>query len=157
MVRHTLATMVEGSAYKDRFAQGMRAAGFNPEVRADQVRLAKALHITPQAVAKILAGTTKMMAADNNVRAAQLLGVGSEWLATGDGSPHSAAPTVHETRATYGTPWPFDKIQPATIASLSPAGLAKLEKSMVHTLEMLADSPANFIADAGSRKARAAA
>jgi hypothetical protein len=33
-----------------------------------------------------------MLAADNNVRAARLLGVNSEWLATGEGSP---------------TPWPL--------------------------------------------------
>lgn len=157
--------MVEAGAYKDRFAQAMRQAGFNPGVRADQVRLSKALKITPQAVAKILAGTTKMMAADNNVKAAQVLGVSSEWLACGDGLPYSAlkpsAPVAEvvaaERQPAWMGAWPFNTITREQVDALSPAGLALLEQHMQVAFGVIGLTPANFKPDASSRKALAAA
>lgn len=68
------------SDYSSRFAEAMRQAGKTPH------EVAKELEITYQAVQKVLRGTSKMLRADNNVAAARLFGVSSEWLATGKGS-----------------------------------------------------------------------
>jgi len=61
----------------------------------DEHAMAKALDVSYQAIKKVLLGTSKMLRADNNVRAAQFLRVDSEWLATGQGSPAG------------GKSWPF--------------------------------------------------
>ena len=66
--------------YGQRFALAMRQAGKSTQQIADGLRLSY------QAIAKVLAGTTKMLAADNNARAARMLGVDSDWLATGEGA-----------------------------------------------------------------------
>jgi hypothetical protein len=72
--------------YQGRFARAMAEAGIGV------ASVAEGVGVTYQAIKKVVDGTTKMLAADNNVRAARLLGVNSEWLATGEGSP---------------TPWPL--------------------------------------------------
>jgi hypothetical protein len=85
------ATMVYGLprifttmvAYKDRLALAMQLAGASPH------DLAKALGITYTGAMKALSGGkdgTSAMSAINNSKAAKLLGVDPDWLATGDGS-----------------------------------------------------------------------
>lgn len=79
--------MVEpASPYAARLQAAMRAAGKNPEDRGTATWLAQRLEVTYQAARKAISGETKMLTAENNVRAARALGVDSEWLATGDGS-----------------------------------------------------------------------
>jgi hypothetical protein len=72
--------------YQGRIARAMAESGLGVGALADGIG------VTYQAIKKVVDGSTKMLAADNNVRAARLLGVNSEWLATGEGSP---------------TPWPL--------------------------------------------------
>lgn len=90
---------MDAGDYASRFTSAMRQAG------KTEHDVATALGITYQAVKKVMSGTTKMLRADNNVAAARLFGVNSEWLATGRGSrtvaeepakayrrPHTEAP-----------------------------------------------------------------
>lgn len=81
----SLLRMPGPTDYASRFNDAMRAAG------KTEHDVAEALGITYQAVKKILNGTSKMLRADNNVVAARLFGVSSEWLATGKGSRNIAA------------------------------------------------------------------
>lgn len=53
--------------------------------RADAKWLAQKIGVSYQAAVKALAGDTKSLTAENNVKAARALGVNSEWLATGEG------------------------------------------------------------------------
>lgn len=78
----TVATMVDD--YASRFARAMKLA--NMDIRA----VADAVGVSYQAVKKVLEGTTKMMAADNNFVAAHVMKVDAEWLARGVGEPRSA-------------------------------------------------------------------
>lgn len=64
----------------------------------DITKLAAELQISYQAVRKAVNGETKGFDAANNSKAAQLLGVSPDWLATGKGAQHVAA----QTPATYG-------------------------------------------------------
>jgi transcriptional regulator with XRE-family HTH domain len=66
--------------YKERFEQAMRASGMDVQSVAD------ALGISYQAIKKVIAGTSKMLKADNNSAAAKLFKVDPDWLATGEGS-----------------------------------------------------------------------
>lgn len=75
--------------YTERLNKAMRLHGLDPE-KPDGVRaLAVGLGFSYQAAKKAIDGGTKMLAADNNVVAARLLRVDSEWLATGGGEPRS--------------------------------------------------------------------
>lgn len=67
--------------YADRLRQAMAEAGMSI---AD---LARALGVTYQAVSKVVKGATHSLTAANNAKAARLLRVNPEWLATGEGSP----------------------------------------------------------------------
>lgn len=71
--------MVAPNGYDERFAALLTERGLTEK------DVAAALGVSYQAVKKIVDGKSKMMAADNNARAAALLNVDSDWLATGDG------------------------------------------------------------------------
>lgn len=88
--------------YSSRFASAMRQAG------KTEHDVAEAVGITYQAVKKVLNGTSKMLRADNNVAAARLFGVSSEWLATGKGSRTVA----EEPPKPYRVPRPTDGTPP---------------------------------------------
>lgn len=83
--------MVAANGYDERFAALLRERGITAGDMAGCMKLSY------QAVKKIVDGKSKMMAADNNARAAAILGVDSDWLATGEGSrerskaPYSAS------------------------------------------------------------------
>jgi hypothetical protein len=86
-----LATMVDpATPYAARLQEAMRAAGRDPADTASVGWLAERLGVSYQAARKALSGDTKALTAENNVKAARVLGVSSEWLATGDG-PRSGA------------------------------------------------------------------
>ncbi len=68
--------------YKDRLSDAMKAAGMSTSA------LAVKLEVTYQAVDKVLKGNTKELTASNNSKAAQILGVNADWLATGKGPQH---------------------------------------------------------------------
>lgn len=75
------------TTYQHRLAQAMR------EARKSARDLAQALGISPQAVHRVVKGDSKSFNAENNVKAAQLLGVSASWLATGkreQGAPENA-------------------------------------------------------------------
>ena len=74
--RGSLPIMVD---YTHRLLDAMSAA------EVDAPALVEALGITYQAVKKAVKGTTKMLDAANNSKAAKLLNVNPDWLATGDG------------------------------------------------------------------------
>lgn len=84
--RHSLVWM---STYTERLNEVLRNAGFDPEVdvRAAARQLADVLGVSYQAAMKAITGGTKMLAADNNVKAARHYGIDSEWLATGKERP----------------------------------------------------------------------
>lgn len=81
-----LATMVQPlTEYAERLQQAMRRAGREPSDTGSVRWLAEELGVSYQAAKKAVLGSTKMLAADNSAKAAQVLGVNSHWLATGDG------------------------------------------------------------------------
>lgn len=71
--------MVAANGYDERFAALLRERGITASDMAARLKLSY------QAVKKIVDGKSKMMAADNNARAAAILNVDSDWLATGEG------------------------------------------------------------------------
>jgi transcriptional regulator with XRE-family HTH domain len=97
----SVATMVAATEYKDRFAEAMRASG-----KTDK-DLMGALGISYQAVMKVLDGSTRQMSAFNNSRAAKVMQVSADWLATGDGEM-SAAPATNKDSLTVHPPTPAD-------------------------------------------------
>jgi transcriptional regulator with XRE-family HTH domain len=76
--------------YGDRLAEAINIAG------ASRKDVAKALGISVQAVGQAVRGETNAHTAENQARAARLLGVDYFWLATGEG----------KARPVPG--WPFD-------------------------------------------------
>ena len=74
------------SPYAGRLQEAMRHAGKAPEDTKTAGWLAEQLGVSYQAAKKAISGETRMLAADNNVKAAHALKVSSEWLATGRGS-----------------------------------------------------------------------
>ena len=72
----TFTTMVE---YKDRLEQAMKKSGVTTTA------LAASLDVSYQAVKKVLDGSTRAFTAANNARAAAVLKVNPNWLATGEG------------------------------------------------------------------------
>lgn len=67
--------------YSERLKLALRQSGYTTQ------HLADALGISYQACKKALDGKTKAFSAANNQKAANFLGVSSEWLATGDSPP----------------------------------------------------------------------
>lgn len=72
----TIPTMV---GYQERLNAAMKEASFTT------AKLAEGLGLTYQAVDKVVKGKTKSLSAQNNDRAAKLLGVNPSWLANGEG------------------------------------------------------------------------
>lgn len=107
----TVSTVVE--EYKDRLALAMKNAHF--EVQA----LADALGVSYQAVRKVMEGGK--FGTTNNVQAAKILQVNSDWLATGKGPMKGAA----SSRASHGA-WPSEEIT-QKLLRLRPKDLAKLD------------------------------
>lgn len=101
--------------YTGRFNRAMKDAGL------DVSAVAEGIGLTYQAVKKVQLGTTKMLTAENNVKAARIMGVSSEWLATGEGSP---APT----------PLSLDLIE--RIKAAGPAEARKIENELRIRLDM---------------------
>lgn len=75
IIGYTIATMVD---YSERLKLALRQSGYTTQMLAD------ALGISYQAAKKALDGKTKAFTASNNQKAANLLGVAAEWLATGE-------------------------------------------------------------------------
>lgn len=75
IIGYTIATMVD---YCERLKLALRQSGYTTQMLAD------ALGISYQAAKKALDGKTKAFTASNNQKAANLLGVSAEWLATGE-------------------------------------------------------------------------
>lgn len=99
-----IATMVVND-YCERLQKAMDAKSMS---RQD---LAAAMGISYQAVRKVLTGGTKAFSAEHNSKAASLLGVDPDWLATGRSSANRQAPAPAQAReaspshkAQY---WPF--------------------------------------------------
>lgn len=65
--------------YSDRLTASMQQAGVSV------TRLAARLGVSYQAVKKVLDGKSKCFSAENNARAAALLGISPDWLVTGKG------------------------------------------------------------------------
>ncbi len=70
-----MPTMVD---YNERLMLALKQSGYTTQMLAD------ALGISYQAAKKALDGKTKAFTASNNQKAANLLGVSAEWLATGE-------------------------------------------------------------------------
>lgn len=115
---HTFLPMVQRTDYKDRIVEAMARANVDPK------QLSKAVGISYQAVMKLLAGTSKMMRADNNVVAARFLGVDSEWLATGEGTPVGQRS------------WPFTQELLEASRAAPPAAVRKAENAARNALDM---------------------
>jgi len=105
--------------YGERLAWAMNERGVTPKV------LSEHLHVSYQAVKKVLDGKTGAFSAPNNEEASELLGVTSKWLATGKGPrrPEHAPTLAHDAKevgATYnpmGDPWIAEAIK--TLANLN--------------------------------------
>ncbi len=70
--------------YSERLKLALKQSGMTVQMLAD------GLGISYQAAKKAVDGKTRAFTAQNNQRAAKLLGVSAEWLATGDGAPGAA-------------------------------------------------------------------
>ncbi len=75
IIGYTITTMVD---YSERLKLAMKQSGHTTQMLAD------ALGISYQAAKKAVDGKTKAFTASNNQKAANLLGVAAEWLATGE-------------------------------------------------------------------------
>jgi hypothetical protein len=64
---------------------GARLAKAMHSLRIEVPALAKHLEVSPQAIRKLLAGTSKMMNAEHSAKTARFLHVDHHWLATGEG------------------------------------------------------------------------
>lgn len=112
--------MVVANGYDERFAALLAERRLTPKDMADQLK------VSYQAVKKIVDGKSKMMAADNNARAAAILGVDSDWLATGEGSRERGkaafSPGALRVAAIYDSVSPKDRrhIDAAADAAASP-------------------------------------
>lgn len=83
-----IKTMVD---YSDRLSHALKASGMSIQMLAD------GLGISYQAAKKALDGKTRAFTAANNQKAAKLLGVSAEWLATGEGNAlQEVTPRSHE-------------------------------------------------------------
>lgn len=125
----SLGDVIEKTEYKDRFSWAMSEAG------KDAHAIAKHLGISYQAIMKVLAGTTRMLAADNNARAAAFCSVRSDWLATGEGLPfvaESSAPLDDETAEVVSM---FRQLSPEDRRSFS-AFLALIAHRVVSLAQM---------------------
>lgn len=117
--------MVKAIDYCERFVKAMA------DSKKDTHAVAKAVGITYQAVKKVEIGTTRMLAADNNVKAARFMGVDSEWLATGEARPAQGAtqhsPAALRVAAIYDQVSRKDRrhIDYAADAALSPDDLSE--------------------------------
>lgn len=107
----TVSTVVE--EYKDRLTKAMSQAGFSTQALAD------ALGISYQAVRKVLEGGK--FGTTNNAKAAKVLQVNSDWLATGRGPMKGTSPG----RATSDG-WPSEEIRQKAVR-LKPKELSKLD------------------------------
>jgi len=112
--RRTLAPMDPGD-YQSRLKWAMG------RVSMDVPALAKALGVSYQAVKKATEGGTKMLAADNHMRTAQLLRVDALWLATGEGTYRGQGPLTAELQAALA------KADPAAIRRAENAARAALD------------------------------
>jgi len=113
--------------YSDRLREAMAAAGYDPAA------LAKHLHVSYQAVKKVLDGKSNAFNAINHAEVARLLNVSSDWLAIGDAARERAA----------GEPvgrvsgWPFKRVDFARVLSLDEGDLAYLEGRIAEVLNEL--------------------
>lgn len=73
--------------YSERLRLALKQSGLTVQMLAD------GLEISYQAAKKAVDGKTKAFTASNNQRAAKLLGVSAEWLATGDGDVRQPTPS----------------------------------------------------------------
>lgn len=99
--------------YKDRLAKAMKRASFGTQALAD------ALQVSYQAVRKVLEGGK--FGTTNNAKAAKILQVNSDWLATGRG-PMTGSTTSREFQGA----WPSEEIRQRLI-KLKPKDIAKLD------------------------------
>jgi hypothetical protein len=111
------------SPYAGRLQAAMRHAGKAPEDSKAAGWLAEKLGVSYQAAKKAINGETKMLAADNNVKAAHALKVNSEWLATGRGSM-------------LGPAWPFSDVLLTAIHRCDPAQQRQAENAARNVLDM---------------------
>ena len=104
--------------YNERLNASMKKAG------KDIHALAKALGISYQAVKKALDGKSKLTA-ENNSKAADFLGVSSDWLATGKGDDERSSE------------WPFRKIAYARFMALDADDRAACQHELLSAIEKL--------------------
>lgn len=110
--------------YGERLDQAIRNA------KKERKDLARALDISVQAVAQVIAGKTKALTADNSARAARFLAVDGFWLATGEGhlQPNDQA-------APAAAPWPFKRIDIGRVERLATDELAYVEGKLESVIE----------------------
>lgn len=100
--------------YADRLRQAMAAAPM------DVTSLAKAMGLSYQAVKRVLDGKSAAFTAPNNSAAARILGVSTDWLATGEGQVE---------RNDAGAPWPFS-VTRAQCERLEAEDFSALDKTL---------------------------
>lgn len=104
---------------KDRLAAAMRSIKVDPKSN-DQVRkLAAKIGITYQGLRKLIDGHSAEMKAGTNAKAAKVMGVDSDWLATGEGEMHSERV------------WPFTDLSPSDWNRVAPNVRAAAEKGLL--------------------------
>lgn len=109
--------------YGKRLKEALALAGVSRQKLADDMGL------SVQAVGMVITGKTVAMTAENNSRAAQLLAVSADWLATGDG------PMVNQ-----GV-WPFVHISPDQYLKLNTEQRTNIENYARGLLNLPALSP----------------
>lgn len=111
------STMVD---YSERLVWAMKQSSCS--VRT----LAAALGASYQAVKKVVDGKSSAFNAFNNSRAAKILGVSSDWLATGDGLPKASEST---------SSWPFASVPQSRVEALPAEARAAVEADLRHAVE----------------------
>lgn len=101
----------------------MRHAGRDPDAPGAVSAMARDLGVSYQAVKKLLDGASKSLASRNNAKAAEVLGVRSQWLATGDGPMLDGAPPPQQ--------WPFRDLSPERWSELDERDRGAIEAAAI--------------------------
>ncbi len=134
--RDTVPTMVD---YKDRLSEAMKNAGKTTS------SLAGDLGLTYQAIDKVLKGNTKELTASNNSKAALLLNVNTDWLATGKGPRNRTA--AEEVRAAEK---PAGYLSPSEVAELISLYAVCDDKARALVMEEARSASARFGKNGGA-------
>ena len=119
--------------YGKRFKSAMDAWAKADRPERTVHRVAEQLEITYQGVMKLAAGKVKAPGAYTNAKAAELFGVGPDWLAMGDPYPRERGKSANVRPLPHRPelPWPLDGVDEKAVRALDPEDRRRLADAVV--------------------------